>query len=295
HIHIYEKQGNKVKQDDSITSERVWQKKGHLLNGTTVDRGICASQLPLVESVESMRNEEDKEQQLSLLSAQINDEEHEIGAEDEGAQEAHGEEADTETKVKELPDTFGTIMRFILGIAAITFISHLITPFARIQNTLQIPSNMRSYIRLEMASTIFSVLVWLFPATTLPKLLIFTRKFQFNESLEKSLMEKVGKKFQQKAFFMSTTKVLDYENTAFRCRLCRNTSHLKASCPFNKNHKSGKKNGSTSSSEWGSVNPDLVSASNFQDNPNNPTFDGKNVTEKNDEEMGFQENHLVVG
>ncbi|KAH9318116.1 hypothetical protein KI387_019885, partial [Taxus chinensis] len=88
--------------------------------------------------------------------------------------------------------------------------------------------------------------------------------------------------------------VLDYEKTAFWCRLCRNTGHLHASCPFNKIQKS-KKNGSTSSSGWGFVNPDLVSASNFKDNLNNPTSDGKFVTEKKDIEMGFQENHLVVG
>ncbi|KAH9287544.1 hypothetical protein KI387_031661, partial [Taxus chinensis] len=75
HILIYEKQGKKVKQDDGIiiASERVWHKKGYLLNGTMLDRGLCALELPLVEWVESMRNEEDKEEQLCLLSAQIND------------------------------------------------------------------------------------------------------------------------------------------------------------------------------------------------------------------------------
>ncbi|KAH9296138.1 hypothetical protein KI387_039726, partial [Taxus chinensis] len=109
--------------------------------------------------------------------------------------------------------------------------------------------------------------------------------------LSKGLPDRINLKFGN----FQHTQVLDYENTAFRCRLCRNAGHLQASCPFNKNQKSGGKNGSTSLSGWGSVNPDLVSASNFNDNPNNPTSDSKMVTKKNATEMGFQENHLVGG
>ncbi|KAH9313272.1 hypothetical protein KI387_028307, partial [Taxus chinensis] len=71
--------------------------------------------------------------------------------------------------------------------------------------------------------------------------------------------------------------------------------HLQASCPVNKNQKSTKKNGSTSSSGWGSINPDLVSASNFKDVPNNPTPANKVATEKEDTEMGTPENHMIVG
>ncbi|KAH9317176.1 hypothetical protein KI387_018945, partial [Taxus chinensis] len=77
--------------------------------------------------------------------------------------------------------------------------------------------------------------------------------------------------------------------------LCRNMGHLQASCPFNKNKKSVKKNGSKSSSGWGFVNLDLVFTSNFKDNLNNPISDSKVVTKKDDTEMGFQENHFVVG
>ncbi|KAH9314400.1 hypothetical protein KI387_023027, partial [Taxus chinensis] len=58
---------------------------------------------------------------------------------------------------------------------------------------------------------------------------------------------------------------------------------------------SEKKNGSSSSSGWGFVNLDLVSASNFKDNMSNPNTGGKMVSEKNDSKKGMQENHLVVG
>ncbi|KAH9325649.1 hypothetical protein KI387_005827, partial [Taxus chinensis] len=109
--------------------------------------------------------------------------------------------------------------------------------------------------------------------------------------LSKGLPDRINLKFGN----FQHTHVLDYENTAFRCRLCKNAGQIQASCPFNKNQKSEKENGSKSSNGWGSVNPDLVSASKFKDNPYNPYSDGKMVTEKNDTEMGFQEENLVGG
>ncbi|KAH9296097.1 hypothetical protein KI387_039685, partial [Taxus chinensis] len=69
--------------------------------------------------------------------------------------------------------------------------------------------------------------------------------------------------------------------------------HLQASCPINKNQKYTKNNGSTSSSGWGSVNPDLVSTSNFKDVLNNLDPVNKVATEKEDTEMGTLENHMI--
>ncbi|KAH9320527.1 hypothetical protein KI387_015166 [Taxus chinensis] len=56
---------------------------------------------------------------------------------------------------------------------------------------------------------------------------------------------------------------LDYENTTFQCRICRNSGHLQAMCPLNK--KPTKKSGSTSSDGWGFVDPDLVDATSFKE------------------------------
>ncbi|KAH9302547.1 hypothetical protein KI387_014130 [Taxus chinensis] len=58
------------------------------------------------------------------------------------------------------------------------------------------------------------------------------------------------------------SQLLDYENTPCRCIVCKNPGHLQASCPSNKN--GAKKRSSSTPSGWGTVNPDLVSASTFK-------------------------------
>ncbi|KAH9288038.1 hypothetical protein KI387_032155, partial [Taxus chinensis] len=74
-----------------------------------------------------------------------------------------------------------------------------------------------------------------------------------------------------------------------------NPGHQQASCPHNKNQKSTKHNGSTSSSGWGTLNPELVSASKFKDDPRNPPTEGNLDTEKTDNEMEIQENGQIAG
>ncbi|KAH9295447.1 hypothetical protein KI387_039035, partial [Taxus chinensis] len=109
--------------------------------------------------------------------------------------------------------------------------------------------------------------------------------------LSKGLPDRINLKFGK----FQHSQVLDYENTAFRCRICRNPGHLQASCPYNKNQKATKKNGSTSSSGWGTLNPELVSNTKFKDDLRDPNTDGKIDTKKNEREMGIQENSLVAG
>ncbi|KAH9288083.1 hypothetical protein KI387_032200, partial [Taxus chinensis] len=84
--------------------------------------------------------------------------------------------------------------------------------------------------------------------------------------------------------------ILDYENIAFRCRICRNIGHLQASCPYNKNKNSTKHNGSTSSSGWGTLNLKLVSASKFKDDPRNPTTE--EIQENGQVAGGTKRGHL---
>ncbi|KAH9329198.1 hypothetical protein KI387_001306, partial [Taxus chinensis] len=95
------------------------------------------------------------------------------------------------------------------------------------------------------------------------------------------------------------SQVLDYENTTFRCISCKNPGHLQALCPLSKNLKFVKKGGSTSSSGWGFLNPYLVSASSFKEEPSKSKTEDKEVEtvgkEKMDTEKGMQENIVGVG
>ncbi|KAH9306361.1 hypothetical protein KI387_010765, partial [Taxus chinensis] len=85
--------------------------------------------------------------------------------------------------------------------------------------------------------------------------------------LSKGLSDHINLKFGN---FMHS-QPLDCENTAFRCKNCRNSGHLQASCPMIK--KPVKKNGSRLTKGWGSLDPELVEVATFKAEPCNANED----------------------
>lgn len=55
--------------------------------------------------------------------------------------------------------------------------------------------------------------------------------------LSKGLPDQIQLKHKQRSW----TQILDYENTAFRCRICRQTGHLQSKCPAAKKDNRRKK------------------------------------------------------
>ncbi|KAH9318601.1 hypothetical protein KI387_020370, partial [Taxus chinensis] len=81
--------------------------------------------------------------------------------------------------------------------------------------------------------------------------------------LSKGLPNRINLKFGN---FLHS-QPLDYENTAFRCRNCRNPGHLQASCPEIK--KPVKKGGLRVTKGWGSLDLELVEVATFKAEPCN--------------------------
>ncbi|KAH9311567.1 hypothetical protein KI387_026602 [Taxus chinensis] len=137
--------------------------------------------------VESMKEKEDKDvieqlqlERLSLLSAQVNEEEHEVATSDDAmeevllqALEAHGDKYGNNYEMISLYDS-GNIPRLTMdlnsstNIAVIIIISHCTTSWALTQVILQgFPVMGKSIFQLVVTNGEFLVLLWLLTSSTL--------------------------------------------------------------------------------------------------------------------------------
>lgn len=84
------------------------------------------------------------------------------------------------------------------------------------------------------------------------------------------------------------TQHFDYENTAFRCRICRNTGHLQNTCPEAKRDNRTKKKTGRATKGW--QYPSDKPEPNTEEDAREPTPEGNNQTTT---ETGTQEQEML--